>query len=109
MTGHDGKGSNDETFVSNSGRVVLEPRDFRVGGVFKRSKKPWPVGHEVTWKAYAMAIDTYAPEKTDDTALVRRITLAQGLTNGKHVLEIIPNGDGPVPIRQIVVHRPPLK
>jgi hypothetical protein len=37
------------------------------------------------------------------------LTLAKGLSNGSHTLEIIPNGDGAVPIESIVVHEPPLR
>ena len=33
-------------------------------------------------------------------------TLAQGLPNGKHVLEIVPNGDGDLPLRYLVVYQP---
>ena len=36
-------------------------------------------------------------------------TVAQGLSNTPHVLEIMSNGDGPLPIKEIVVHSPPLK
>jgi hypothetical protein len=36
-------------------------------------------------------------------------TVAQGLTNAVHTLEIVPNSDGPVPIEAIQVYRPPLK
>jgi hypothetical protein len=35
--------------------------------------------------------------------------LAQGLTNGPHTLEIIPNGDGPVPVAAFKVYKPPLQ
>jgi len=50
-------------------------------------------------------VDTFSPASLDETG---RITLAQGLPRGEHTLELLPNGDGPVPIRAIEVHRPPL-
>ena len=41
--------------------------------------------------------------------LQRDFTVVQGIVNGPHTLEIIPVGDGAVPLREIVVHRPPLR
>ncbi len=37
-----------------------------------------------------------------------RVTLVQGLDNGPHTIEIIPKGDDNVPVKALVVHRPPL-
>ncbi|NQT20903.1 MAG: hypothetical protein HQ592_14445 [Planctomycetes bacterium] len=44
-----------------------------------------------------------------DAAKRRTVTVAQGLTNRQHTIEIIPNGDGAVPIKAIRVFRPPLR
>ena len=37
------------------------------------------------------------------------VTLIQGLPNAAHVLELQTVGDGPVAIRELTVHRPPLE
>ncbi len=101
-TGPDGGGSNGETFVSKSGRVKIEPAAwFRVGKV--------PVGYEITWHAVPMYVDTYAPPKLDDPTREHATTLAQGLTNDKHRLELVAEGRDAAPIRAIRVYRPPVK
>ncbi len=41
-------------------------------------------------------------------ALEYAVTLAQGLTNAKHTLCLIPNDDGPLVIKAFRVYRPPL-
>ena len=56
-----------------------------------------------------MFVDTYRAPVTSDTAKVYQTTLVQGISNDHHTLELIPNGDGPVPIEAIQVYRPPLR
>ena len=55
-----------------------------------------PVGFEIKWKAVAMFADGWSGEES--------LTVAQGLPNGKHTLEIV----GSAPIRAIRVYRPPV-
>ena len=54
-----------------------------------------------------IALDVWQQNANVDPATEDRYTLAQGLTNGKHTLEIIPNGDGPLSLRAFVVYHPP--
>ncbi len=109
-TGHDGYGSSKELFVSKSGRVVIEPRDFMINTwtetYFKVHHEP---GFEVTWSVQPLYRDTFAPSVPDDEGAVEMVTVAKLLRKGTHTLEIIPNGDGPVPIRGIRTHNPPLR
>ncbi|NLX04981.1 MAG: SGNH/GDSL hydrolase family protein [Phycisphaerae bacterium] len=109
-TGPDGGGTNHERFVSNSGRVVIEPRDFGAM-TFARTyrNKLCPLGFEVRWSVAPMFVDEYQPPRVEPDVRVHRTTLVQGLSNARHTLEIIPNGDGPVPIESIEVYRPPLR
>ena len=119
VTGPDGSGSSDELFVSKSGRVVIEPRDHVILDALKIFKVACPPNFEVRWRVLAMFADTFAPESMPDTkdrakmteyqTRVQRVTVAQGLTNAEHTLEIVPNGDGPVPVEEITVYRPPLR
>ncbi|MEW6356001.1 MAG: SGNH/GDSL hydrolase family protein [Planctomycetota bacterium] len=109
VTGPDGNGSDATTFMSNSGRIIIEPRDFGIASACQYKKVKCPTGYEVTWKVVAMCMDTWQPQPLEDPAIEPFYTIVQGLKNTKHVLEIIPNGDGPVPIKEIVVHRPPLR
>jgi hypothetical protein len=110
-TGFDGEGTSAEKFVSRSGRVIIEPRDWMLADIMKifHQTAPPPVGYEVKWKVLPMFTDQYQAPATSDNGKVYSTTLAQGLTNTVHTLEIIPNGDGPVPIEGLQVYRPPMR
>jgi hypothetical protein len=96
-------------FVSNSGRVVIDYRDFKIPWARTYSKKPCPEGFEATWEAIPLFTETLRAVPEGDGGEVRLVTLAKGLSNGPHTLEIVPNGDGAIAIESIVVHEPPLK
>ena len=108
-TGPDGKGTNKERFVSKSGRVVIEPRRWMICHSLRYRTKPMPEKVEVTWEVKPLFVDVYQAPKTDDPAGEYATTLAQGLSNDRHTLRIIPNGDGPLPIAAIRVYRPPVR
>jgi len=108
-TGPDGQGDGRDIFVSKSGRVVIDPRDFSFRQTRGVLKKPLPESFEVTWKVVPMFEDVYSPIQLEDSGPVHRVTVAQGLTNARHTIEVIPNGDGAVPIESIEVYRPPLR
>lgn len=129
-TGADGKGTSEGRFVSESGRVVIEPAWWGLAAAKRFAGGRPKVGTEITWEVVCHGVDTYDPgallEATRTKAQrytralgkgvrgnhnrgwVTRITLAQGLGPGEHTLTITPNGDGPVPIHAIVTHDPPL-
>jgi len=104
-TGPDGAGVSTQKFVSNSGRVVIEPGDWWVKNTYQIVKKELKAGFKVTWQVKPMFVDAYEPPKAEDASRESVTTLAQGLPNGKHTLEI----DGPAPIQAIRVYKPPLK
>lgn len=108
QTGPDGSGVSTKKFISNSGRVVIERRDWKVAGALKWSKKPMPADYAVTWSVRRQFVNVYRPPAELAPGQVHITTLAQGLTNGPHMLELIPQGDGPLPIEAVRVHRPPL-
>jgi hypothetical protein len=108
-TGPDGWGEATKRFVSDSGRVVIEPRMWSVIGALRYRKMELPKDYEVTWEVKPLFTDTYAAPKTPDAAKEYATTLAQGLTNTRHTLRLVPNGDGSVPIAAIRVYRPPLQ
>ena len=109
VTGPDGEGDASQRFVSNSGRVVIEPGDWSVINALAYSKKPVPEGYVITWETRPLFEDVYQPPATPDKSREYATTLAQGLSNGPHVLELIPNGDGAVPIKGFKVYKPPLQ
>ncbi|MEG4506413.1 SGNH/GDSL hydrolase family protein [Microcoleus sp. F6_B4] len=106
-TGYDGSGTNDEMFVSNSGRIVIEPRNWWLKNAYEYSKKPTPKGFEISWQVRPMFVDLYVPPQIVDSSREYSTTLAQNLSNSKHTLEILPEADGKVPIEAIRVYRPP--
>ena len=108
-TGFDGSGTSDRSFVSKSGRVIIQMEDFmfaKIKAVFKNVTKP---GFEATWKVEPLFVDIYKSPIIEDEKVVYKTTIVQGLTNSAHTLEIVPIGDGLVPIEAIEVHQPPLK
>jgi hypothetical protein len=93
------------SFISNSGRVVIDYRDFKINWAKERTDQPFPEDFEVTWEAIAMYKDQIKPEQLSNG---EPVTIFQGIPNGEHILEIIPDGNGVVPIEKIVVYSPPL-
>jgi len=110
-TGPDGSGNSSEVFHSKSGRITIDPSDWMIAAIMKQFKQaaPPPVGYQVHWSVVAESIDVYRAPKTEDGGKVYQTMLIQGISNGHHVLEIIPNGDGPVPIASVIAYRPPLR
>jgi hypothetical protein len=106
-TGYDGSGTNDKLFVSNSGRAVIEPQNWWLKNSYEYSKQLTPKGFEIKWQVKPMFVDSYVPPKITDATREYPTTLAQNLSNSKHVLEIIPEANGTVPIQAIRVYRPP--
>lgn len=97
------------SWISSSGRIVIDYRDFKVSWGLHRTEEKMPADYEITWSVVPLFTDTYDPPGVTDPADITRVTLAKGLENREHTLEIIPNGDGPVPVKQIVIHTPPIQ
>lgn len=107
-TGPDGAGVSTKRFVSASGRVVIEPDAWNVAGAIKWFKKPMPEDFAVTWKAVGSFVDTFQPGKGRPAGAVKITTLASGLENAAHTLEIVPTGGKPVGASAVRIHRPPV-
>lgn len=108
VTGPDGNGDSETRFVSNSGKIIIDPSDFTTFEMGFRKKKIKP-GFVTTWKVIPQFIDVWKPEPVSAPALEGRTILVHGLANEEHTIEIIPNGDGPIPIKELVVYKPPLR
>jgi hypothetical protein len=106
ITGADGKGNNKQKFVSDSGRLVIDPAWFTLGSSYQIFKKSIPAGFRITWKVVENFVNDWKPQPIKDQTKEDLYTLAQGFSNGRHVLEIIPNGDGAVPVNYVVVYQP---
>lgn len=109
VTGPDGAGNSKEQFTSKSGRMLINPLYFTIGPAFINFKGAPKPGFEVKWRVVANGVDTWRPNPLINPAREDRTTVVQGIANSPHTLEIIPNGDGPVGLRAIVVYQPPVK
>jgi hypothetical protein len=107
-TGPDGGGVSTQRFVSKSGRVVIEPQDWAMARAFELSHKPTPLGFEVTWSVLPMFVDAYREARLEDRTREQSATLALGLANTRHTLELVSRGPRPPVIRAIRVYRPPV-
>ena len=103
-TGPDGSGSNAEVFVSKSGRVKIDPAAW-----FRNAKMEIPGDYKITWKVQPAFVDAYTAPKTEDAAREQATTVAQGLPNTRHRIEILTDGKSMPPIQAIRVYRPPVK
>ena len=108
-TGADGEGTSTTRFVSNSGRVVIEPTDWGVKRAFDLKKRLTPVGFEVKWKVVPEFVAFYESPRIVDPALEYITVIASGLSNGKHTLELISAGKTDPPIQELRIYRPPLQ
>ena len=106
-TGADGEGRSDVRFVSKSGRVVIETNDWNVAYATSLAGiKPVPEQFTVKWKVEPRFVDEFVSSGVKDATTETTVTLAQGLPNTKHTLEI--SGSDAMPIAAIRVYRPPL-
>ena len=106
-TGPDGGGSTDAVFVSKSGRVRIDPKDFfRPPESFHPA--PVTIGYTIRWQAVPLFHDVYAPPATLDPTRDQVETLAQGLPNGPYTLTLLSDGPGTPPVRALRVYTPPV-
>jgi hypothetical protein len=106
-TGPDGEGAANQRFVSRSGRIVLEPDDWNLDYCLKVFQRPLPADFQVRWRAVFRGVDEFVSPGVTDPAIETTVTLAQGLENTRHVLEIA--GDETTPIAALRVYRPALR
>ncbi len=115
QTGFDGEGKSGSDFVSKSGRIRIYKEDFesKDWGATKDDEVPAlekPI--IMTWQIMPRFLGALRWKDSGATppnvTAYSYITVVDGLPYGEHELEIIPVGDGPVAIRGIEVHRPPL-
>lgn len=106
-TGPDGEGLSTERFVSKSGRVVLDPADWHLNRAAEYSKKTTPAGSICRWQVVPMFSDSYEPPVIGDRTRDYSVTIANGLPNGKHRLELIADTPEAPLLESIRVYRPP--
>ena len=88
--------------------MVIAPEDWNVDfalGVLA-GLKPLPETFDVRWSVISLFVDTFVSPGITDPTIETTVTLAQGLPNTHHTLEI--TGSPATPIAAIRVYRPPL-
>jgi len=105
-TGFDGSGNSAEPFISKSGRVVIDQSDYMFAQIKKTFKVSTPLGFEVKWSVLPLFQNIYQAPEISDKTKVYKTTLVQGIENGQHTLELIPVGDGQLPVEAFEIHRP---
>ena len=104
VTGPDGSGKAGEDFASPSGRISIAAGDLAIANVQTITRKPLPATFSATWTVYSMSRDVWtAKSGTNDVQSVPE-TLVQLWDPGRHEIEIIPDGNGPVGVQALVVH-----
>ena len=104
-TGPDGEGRSDAKFVSKSGRVVIAPEDWNAAYALALAGiKPVPESFTVKWSVVPRFVDAFTSPGVKDAAIETTVTLAQGLANTKHTLEI--TGPADTPISALRIYRP---
>ena len=104
VTGPDGGATNGIPFVSTSGRIRIDPKDFDLSPRYALPNlKP---GLQITWNVVPDFRDLV--QRSATTNALEYITVADGLPCREHVLTVIPAGNGVVTIAAVEVHRPPL-
>ena len=99
-TGPDGEGSSAAKFVSTSGRVAIDPKDF----FFENCKKPFAAGFEIKWSCRPLFADPFVVPPPRGPGLETSTTLVQDLPNGKHLLEL--KAGKPLPIKLLRIYKP---
>ena len=104
-TGADGEGRSDQKFVSKSGRIVITPEDWNASYALALAGiKPVPEQFSVKWSVVPWFVDEFVSPGGKNPALETTVTLAQGLPNTKHTLEI--SGGPDTPIAALRIYRP---
>jgi hypothetical protein len=106
VTGEDGEGETGKPFVSKSGRVVLDPFDNQTAFTLLLSRDPNANAIEVRWSIVPTHADEFTLPARRNPFGDTTVTVAQGLPNGKHTLEV--SGGPNTPIAAVRVYRPDL-
>ena len=103
VTGPDGSGEGGKRFVSKSGRVVIDPDDWNFDYCLQVFKRPIAAPFVVRWKCVAHAANGFDPRPAGP-GVESAVTVARGIPNGKHRLEVTGVADGQ--IAAVRVYRP---
>ena len=106
VSGEEGSGQNGKPFTAKSGAFFLKPNALALATVKKLVNKDLPPEFTVEWPVFSMSKDEWTSPGTLETGEVPQETVIRCWTDGPHVLEILPLGDGPVGIKDVMVFSP---
>lgn len=104
ISGFDGAGTSRMPFISNSGKIVIQPEDWFLKQAWEHTGIEIKPPYQIKWKTYSRATDVITADFRG-----KKMWLVQGLTNGNHLLQIVSFGDYPIPVKKIIIHKPYLK
>ena len=88
--------------------MVIEPEDWNVGYAMSlASIKSVPPEFPVSWKVTPNFVDEAVSPGVQDPTIETVVTIAQGLPNTRHTLELSSSTGETPPIRAIRVYAPP--
>jgi hypothetical protein len=105
VSGAEGSGKAGSDFVSTSGDMSIKADDFGWDGK-TRPSKPFPAQFAIEWDVYSMSQDTWRAPAGLPRGSVPQDTVIRCWKDGPHVLEIIPNGDGPIGLKELTIFSP---
>ena len=103
VTGDDGVGSSTNRFRSRSGQVCIDPGDW----LLRFPKGYSQLDNLVMWQTENRAVDAFLPQVDDHLGEAYPVTLIHDLPDAPHVVELLAEGDGPLPpVKALRVYHP---
>jgi hypothetical protein len=106
VSGDEGSGQSGQPFTAKSGAFTLKPHDLALATVKKLVNKDLPPEFTVEWPVFSMSRDEWTSPGALKEGEVPQETVIRCWTDGPHVLEILPLGDGPVGIKDVMIFSP---
>jgi hypothetical protein len=106
VSGGEGNGKSGTDFTAKSGHFSIKADDIALASVKKTLKKDLPTELTVEWEIYSMSRDLWPAAKPGTANLVLPVTAVRTWAGGKHTVEIVPNGDGPVGLKEARIFSP---
>ncbi|HEY8965133.1 MAG TPA: hypothetical protein VIM58_01745, partial [Candidatus Methylacidiphilales bacterium] len=106
VSGDEGTGKPGVPFTAKSGRWSIAAEDLALDKLKKITKKDLPPTLDVEFPVESMSLDAWSPRRPPKPGYSNQDVVVRSWTNGPHVVEIVPNGDGPVGVAKAVAYAP---
>jgi len=106
VTGDEGSGKSGTDFTAKSGHFTISAGDLALNTVKKVTKKDLPAQFTVEWDMISMSQDTWKAPLGLKPETDFQQTAIRCWTDGPHELQVIPNGDGPIALKNIMIFSP---